>query len=197
MPDGNSGEIRIIDEEGIPATFARFEIRDEKSNVPRSIQTSCPDFFFQRHIYRGDGEEMALPPGDYTLQVSRGPETLTETIPLRVGDKPTKSPIRFAGGLIPLNMAGGQETITFTQQVVSTTRTLLQGVKPEDMIRHLMGEDLKVGCCLTWGPCFDFQKRFFTGDVAEQSLYPYTLRYDVEVSGFLDHTCPVISTFSI
>ncbi|MEZ6039967.1 MAG: CehA/McbA family metallohydrolase [Planctomycetaceae bacterium] len=62
-----------------------------------------------------------------------------------------------------------------------------QGVQPADMIRHIMGEDLKVGCCLTWGPCFDYQKRFFTGEVAEQSQYPYTLRYDVEVSGFGSH----------
>ncbi|MEC8508266.1 MAG: hypothetical protein VXZ53_14890, partial [Planctomycetota bacterium] len=44
-----------------------------------------------------------------------------------------------------------------------------QGVKPQHKIRHIIGEDLKVGCCLTWGPCFDYQKRFFSGEVAEQS----------------------------
>ena len=59
-------------------------------------------------------------------------------------------------------------------------------VEPEDMIRHTMGEDLKVGCCLTWGPCFDYQKRFFTGRIRDVEI-PIILRYDVEVSRFGSH----------
>ena len=55
------------------------------------------------------------------------------------------------------------------------------------MIRHCLGEDLKVGCNLTWGPCFDYQKQFFTGAIDKVSQYPYLLRYDVEVSGFGSH----------
>src|SRR5687768_13063874 len=55
------------------------------------------------------------------------------------------------------------------------------------MERHIQGEDLKVGANLTWGPCFDYQKQFFTGKVAKQSRYPYLLRYDIEVSGFGSH----------
>src|SRR3954468_4396546 len=55
------------------------------------------------------------------------------------------------------------------------------------MIRHCMGEDLKVGASLTWGPCFDYQKQFFCGTVDKVSKYPYILRYDVEVSGFGSH----------
>ena len=55
------------------------------------------------------------------------------------------------------------------------------------MYRHCQGEDLKVGCNLTWGPCFDFQKQFFTGKDDSISKYPYLLHYDVEVSGFGSH----------
>jgi hypothetical protein len=55
------------------------------------------------------------------------------------------------------------------------------------MQRHIMGEDLKVGCNLTWGPCFDYQKQFFTGRIDKVSQYPYLLRYDIEVSGFGSH----------
>jgi hypothetical protein len=62
-----------------------------------------------------------------------------------------------------------------------------QGIMPADMLRHIMGEDVKVGCCLTWGPCFDFQKQFFTGKPDNVSRHPYLLRYDVEVSGFGSH----------
>ena len=50
-----------------------------------------------------------------------------------------------------------------------------------------MGEDLKVGRNLTWGPCFDYQKQFFSGEVDKVSQYPYLLRYDIEVSGFGSH----------
>ena len=55
------------------------------------------------------------------------------------------------------------------------------------MIRHVMGEDLKVGANLTWGPCFDYQKQFFTGKDDAVSQPPYLLRYDIEVSGFGSH----------
>jgi hypothetical protein len=55
------------------------------------------------------------------------------------------------------------------------------------MFRHCVGEDLKVGANLTWGPCFDYQKQFFCGKVDKVSQYPYLLRYDVEVSGFGSH----------
>jgi hypothetical protein len=55
------------------------------------------------------------------------------------------------------------------------------------MMRHCLGEDLKVGCNLTWGPCFDYQKQFFTGVDDKVSRYPYLLHYDIEVSGFGSH----------
>ena len=34
-----------------------------------------------------------------------------------------------------------------------------EGVHAPDMMLHIVGEDLKVGCNLTWGPCFDYQKQ--------------------------------------
>ncbi|MFP6901069.1 MAG: CehA/McbA family metallohydrolase, partial [Opitutales bacterium] len=62
-----------------------------------------------------------------------------------------------------------------------------EGVHAIDMMRHCIGEDLKIGANLTWGPCFDYQKQFFTGAIDKVSQYPYLLRYDVEVSGFGSH----------
>ena len=118
---------------------------------------------------------------------SRGPETVVEDKTLIVKDRPVELFYRIKRWIEPsldgwysgdhhIHAAGCRHYENPTE-----------GVMPEDMIRHIMGEDLKVGCCLTWGPCFDFQKRFFTGKTAEQSIYPYTLRYDVEVSGFGSH----------
>ena len=178
---------RVIDSDGLPA-FAKFEIRDSEGRIyPAQSKRLAPDFFFQRHIYRGDGERVALPPGEYTIQCSRGPETIPVTKTHVVGDKPTELVYRVNRWVDPAKSGwwSGDHHIHAAGCLHYENPT--EGVQPADMIRHIMGEDLKVGCCLTWGPCFDFQKRFFTGETAVQSRYPYTLRYDVEVSGFGSH----------
>src|SRR4029079_16785184 len=64
-----------------------------------------------------------------------------------------------------------------------------EGVTPEDMMRHVLGEDLNVGCCLSWGPCWYHQKRYFEGKVNPLSPPTHLLRYDVEVSGFPSSHC--------
>src|SRR5262249_43130217 len=68
-----------------------------------------------------------------------------------------------------------------------------EGVLPEDMFLYVKGEALNVGCCLTWGPCYDYQRQFFAAKPWQRSE-PFTiLKYDVEVSGFgsqaLGHVC--------
>jgi hypothetical protein len=178
---------RVFDTDGNPA-FGKFLIRDSKGRIyPAQSKRLAPDFFFQRHIYRGDREQVALPPDTYTVVCSRGPETIPETKTLTVGEDPTEMVYRVNRWIDPARAGwwSGDHHIHAAGCLHYENPT--QGVQPSDMIRHIMGEDLKVGCCLTWGPCFDYQKRFFTGEVAEQSQYPYTLRYDVEVSGFGSH----------
>ncbi|WP_436714505.1 CehA/McbA family metallohydrolase [Roseiconus lacunae] len=178
---------RVIDEEGLPAV-AKFEVRDDEGRIyPAQSKRLAPDFFFQRHIYRADGESLPLPPGQYTITCSRGPETIPETQTITVDEQPIELVYRVRRWVDPSTLGwwSGDHHIHAAGCLHYDNPT--QGVKPNDMIRHIMGEDLKVGCCLTWGPCFDYQKRFFTGEVAEQSEYPYTLRYDVEVSGFGSH----------
>jgi hypothetical protein len=61
------------------------------------------------------------------------------------------------------------------------------------MFRQVQGEGLNVGCVLTWGPCFDYQRQFFR-PTADELSEPFTLlKYDIEVSGFgsqaLGHVC--------
>ena len=51
-------------------------------------------------------------------------------------------------------------------------------------MRHILGEDLNVGCVLTWGPCWYHQKQHFDGKVSSLSTPRNLMRYDVEVSGF-------------
>jgi len=68
-----------------------------------------------------------------------------------------------------------------------------KGVRPADMFAQVKGEGLNVGCVLTWGPCFDFQRDYFS-PIADGVSEPLTLlKYDLEISGFgsaaLGHVC--------
>ncbi len=68
-----------------------------------------------------------------------------------------------------------------------------QGIGPEDIFLQVKGEGLNVGCVLTWGPCYDYQRRFFEPHAHALSEPRTVMKYDVEVSGFgsqaLGHVC--------
>ena len=52
------------------------------------------------------------------------------------------------------------------------------------MMRQIIGENLDIGCVLSWGPCWYAQKAYFDGKVSDLSTPETLMRYDVEVSGF-------------
>ncbi len=174
----------VRDESGKPTTAA-FVIRDSQGRVyPSQSKRLAPDFYFQPQIYRKDGESVRLPAGTYSVVCSRGPESTPEMRTLTVGGQPQTFAYRVKRWVDPaargwwsgdhhIHAAGCQHYANPTQ-----------GVLPADMAQHLRGEDVKVGCNLTWGPCFDYQKQFFSGKTDPASVYPYLLRYDIEVSGF-------------
>ena len=178
---------RVAEFDGTPTTAA-FLIRDGEGRVyPAQAKRLAPDFFFQPQVYRSTGETVRLPAGKYTVRSSRGPESIPEVRELVVGDKPAEFRYTVKRWINPFKdgWVSGDHHIHAAgcQHYDSPT----EGVEPSDMMRHILGEDIKIGCCLTWGPCFDYQKRFFTGKPDEVSRPPYLLRYDVEVSGFGSH----------
>src|SRR6185295_755297 len=66
-------------------TTASFVIRDAKRRVyPSQAKRLAPDFPFHPQVYRGDGETLKLPDGDYTVEFSRGPESIPQTQNLKV-----------------------------------------------------------------------------------------------------------------
>ena len=187
---------RVRDETGAP-TVAAFVIRDGQSRVyPSRAKRLAPDFAFHPQVYRADGEFVKLPAGTYTVEYWRGPESITKTQQLTVAESAGGSgnggaaqgasfqierwidPAKFGwwSGDHHIHAAGCAHYMNPTE-----------GVLPADMVRHTLGEDLKVGATLTWGPGFDTQKRFFTGRNDLVSRPPYLLHYDVEVSGFGSH----------
>ena len=178
---------RVLDEMGQPTTAA-FTVRDSQNRVyPSQAKRLAPDFAFHPQIYRGEGEKLKLPAGKYTISCQRGPESIPETKELTVGDGPATFGYQVKRWIDPAQYGwiSGDHHIHAAGCAHYSNPT--EGVHAQDMIRHCLGEDLKVGCNLTWGPCFDYQLQFFTGKDDVVSKYPYLLRYDIEVSGFGSH----------
>jgi hypothetical protein len=177
--------LQVQDEKGQPTT-AWFVIRDAQERVyPARGRRLAPDFFFHDQIYRQSGESILLAPGDYTMQYGRGPEYRVKTRSLRVRDDgPHQESFALERWihLAELGWRSGDHHVHAAG--CAHYESPAQGVLPADMLRHLKGEDLDVGCVLSWGPCWYFQKQFFSGKVHESSSADCVMRYDVEVSGF-------------
>ncbi len=167
-------------------TMAAFVIRDKRGRVyPNPAKRLAPDFFFHNQVYRRDGEDVTLPPGNYTFAISRGPEYLPEQRDVTISDEAEQSvEFKLKRWIHPATRQwfSGDHHIHAAGCAHYDSPT--EGVGPDDMMRHILGEDLNVGCVLSWGPCWYSQKKFFQGGVSKLSTPDYLMRYDVEVSGF-------------
>jgi hypothetical protein len=179
--------LRVHDEHGA-ATTGTFIIRDRAQRIyPSTAKRLAPDFGFQPQVYRADGDKVRLPDGDYTIEFSRGPESIPRKRSVHIDAGTHELAFQVERWIDPAQLGwwSGDHHIHAAGCTHYTNPT--EGVFAQDMMRHCLGEDLKVGCNLTWGPCFDFQKQFFTGHEDKVSQFPYILRYDIEVSGFGSH----------
>jgi hypothetical protein len=177
--------LRVFDETGKPAT-ASFIIRDRQGHIyPAKAKRLAPDFAFHPQVYRADGEKIRLAEGDYTVEFSRGPEYLVKRQAVKVA---AGAPLVFTFRLerwidaARLGWYSGDHHIHAAG--CSHYEAPTQGVFPQDMMRHIVGEALSVGSVLTWGPCYYFQKQFFEAKDNKLSTPDNLMRYDVEVSGF-------------
>lgn len=178
-------DLDVQDQDGRPV-MASFIIRDALGRVyPAPSRRLAPDFFFHPQVYRQSGENVALPPGTYEVEYGRGPEyralRRTITVPRAKTHRETFKLERWIH-LAGMNWFSGDHHVHAAGCAHYESPT--EGVKPADMWRHILGEDLDVGCVLSWGPCWYAQKLFFEGKVNALSTPEYLMRYDVEVSGF-------------
>ena len=175
----------VRDFDGRPTT-ASFLIRDARGRVyPSQSRRLAPDFWFHPQIYRHSGESVDLAPGKYTVEVTRGPEYEAQTRSIEVPKAPTHRESFTLKRWIQLSKLGwfsGDHHVHAAGCGHYERPT--EGVRPEDMMRHILGEDLDVGCVLSWGPCWYAQKVFFEGKDHPLSTPENLMRYDVEVSGF-------------
>jgi hypothetical protein len=175
----------ILDTDGRPAV-ASFLIRDKLGRVyPAQARRLAPDFYFHPQVYRASGETVLLPPGTYTVETTRGPEYLVQSRTMVVPDaKAHKESFRLErwANLAAMRWFSGDHHVHAAGCGHYESPT--EGVRPEDMMRHILGEDVDVGCLLSWGPCWYYQKQFFDGKISPLSTPEHLMRYDVEVSGF-------------
>lgn len=178
-------ELEILDNDGEPTT-GQFIIRDNEGQVyPARSRRLAPDFFFHDQIYRHSGEFVVLPPGEYNVTYTRGPEYRISnrkvTVPNAASHRETFKLERWIK-LVDHRWFSGDHHVHAAGCAHYEAPT--QGVSPEAMMLHILGEDLNVGCVLSWGPCWYYQKQFFEGDTNRLSTGENLMRYDVEVSGF-------------
>ncbi|MEE2936765.1 MAG: CehA/McbA family metallohydrolase [Planctomycetota bacterium] len=176
---------RIKDFDDRP-TMAALVIRDSRGRVyPNPARRLAPDFFFHQQVYRADGEAVMLPPGRYDIVATRGPEYLPIALTAEIPTQPTHNlaiQLKRWIHLAKSNWFSGDHHVHAAGCAHYDSPT--EGVGPEDMMRHILGEDLNVGCVLSWGPCWYTQKQFFEGRASAISTADNLMRYDVEVSGF-------------
>lgn len=189
-----SVKLRVRDHDG-SSTTGRFLFADRLGHVfPPQAKRLAPDFFFQKHIYRADGEFVLLPPGEFTLFYGRGPEyrwlrreiVVPSAAEHEIGVDLKRwidpGSLGYVCGDHHIHAAGCAH---YSQPSV--------GVEPDAMFRQIKGEGLNVGCVLTWGPGFDHQHKYFSPTADEISEPQTLIKYDIEVSGFgsqaLGHVC--------
>src|SRR5262245_25716669 len=177
------------------STTGRFTFRDDQQRVyPPRGKRLAPDFFFQDQVYRHSGTTVLLPPGPLVMTYGRGPEykqlQRRFTVPEK-GDYTLELKLERWVNPMDFGWYSGDHHIHAAGCAHYTSPT--EGVFADDMFLHVKGEALNVGCNLTWGPCYDFQRQFFTPEAHKISEPLTVLKYDVEVSGFgsqaLGHVC--------
>lgn len=145
-----------------------------------------PDFFFQPQVYRSDNEYVLLPPGKFNVAFTRGPEYIAQskeiTVPSGIDSMHVDIKLKRWIDMSSLGWYSADHHVHAAG--CSHYESPEEGVKPVDMWRQIVGEDLDVGAVLTWGPGWYHQKQFFSGKPHPLSSNKNLMRYDVEVSGF-------------
>lgn len=145
-----------------------------------------PDFFFQPQVYRADGEHVLLPPGKYTVTFTRGPEYIPQakTLEVKAGQDSMTATFRLQRWINMAALGWYSADHHIHAAGCSHYESPQEGVSPPDMWRQIVGEDLRIGAVLAWGPGWYHQKSYFTGKADTLSTANNIMRYDVEVSGF-------------
>src|SRR6202790_3734862 len=175
----------VRDENGAPS-MAAFTIRDALGRLyPNPTKRLAPDLFFQPQVYRENGDTILVPAGSYTVTSSMGPEYHAQTKEVEVtATGPNEVSFAMQRWIDPAKYRWYSGDHHVHAAGCSHYQNPTEGVQPDDMMRQILGEKLNVGAVLTWGPCYYYQKQFFSGKDHPLSKPDGLMHYDLEVSGF-------------
>ena len=175
----------VRDENGAPS-MAAFTIRDTLGRLyPNPAKRLAPDLFFQPQVYRQNGDTILVPAGSYAVTSSMGPEYHAQTKKVEVtATGPNEVSFAMQRWIDPAKYQWYSGDHHVHAAGCSHYQNPTEGVRPEDMLRQILGEKLNVGAVLTWGPCYYSQKQFFSGKDHPLSKPDGLIHYDLEVSGF-------------
>lgn len=177
--------LQVRDEHGAP-TIAAFTIRDRLGRLyPNPAKRLAPDLFFQPQVYRANGDTVRVPAGSYTVTASMGPEYQPQTKHVKVAATgASEASFAMQRWIDPSKYHWYSGDHHVHAAGCSHYQNPTEGVQPDDMVRQIQGEKLNVGAVLTWGPCYYYQKQFFSGKDHPLSKPDALMHYDLEVSGF-------------
>ncbi len=175
----------VHDENGAPS-MAAFTIRDALGRLyPNPSKRLAPDLFFQPQVYRENSDTIQVPAGFYTVTSSMGPEYHSQTKQVEVtATGPNEVSFAMQRWIDPAKYRWYSGDHHVHAAGCSHYQNPTEGVQPNDMMRQIRGEKLNVGSVLTWGPCYYYQKQFFSGKDHPLSKPDGLMHYDLEVSGF-------------
>jgi len=182
--------LKVRDVDGTPTTCG-WEVIDARGAVlPSQAKRTAPDLYFQRKVYRADGQRLLLPAGTYGVTTTRGPEYLVQSGERRVAAGSESAwEVRLQRWVDPARHGwyGGDHHIHAAGCAHYTLPE--EGVGPETLMPQALGEALAIAGVLTWRPGFDTQKKHFSGRDDPLSTAATRLHYDLEVSGFPSSHC--------
>jgi len=181
------------------ATTGCFTILDGQGAVfPPLLTRQEPDFHFHDQVYRSDGEILTLPFGTYTVTFRRGPESVPEERVIVVdGTSAAVWSFQETRWINTRAMGYGSLDHHVHPAGCSHYSDPTCGVTPLSVARHCEGEDLNAES-LVWGPCYDYQKDFLTGDPYPLNAPPEPqgyLGYGLETSGLIPNGVPIGRVF--
>ena len=178
--------LNIVDDDGKADYRPIRDSRFPRSSLPCSRSPLGAGLLFSRPDLSSQWRNVNLPVGEYEFVFTRGPEYLIQrrTVSVPAGKKTHQETFRLKRWIKLADHRWYSGDHHVHAAGCSHYEAPTQGVTPEAMMRHILGEDLNVGCVLSWGPCWYHQKQFFDGQIHKLSTKDYLMRYDVEVSGF-------------
>ncbi len=190
--------LKIADVDGNPVTCSLL-ITDALGRIyPSQTRRSPPDMFFQKKVYRADGETLTLATGEYQVEIGRGPEYFLQSATRNVAaNGVTEWRVQLQRWIDP----GQRGWYSGDHHVHAAGCAHYEhpehGVDPEMIAPQVRGEALAIAGVLTWGPGFYTQKLNFTGKDNPVSTLAHILHYDLEVSGFPSSHCGHLALLQI